>query len=130
MNTIIKSGLLFLSIFLFSNFSAQTKTFKARVEGNCGMCKERIETAAKADKNVKSAVWSVDNKVLTVSYDASKTDKKAVLKSVANVGHDNEMYRTSDKTYNDLDSCCQYDRPENGNKLAKNADKSQVCELK
>lgn len=130
MNTIIKSGIFFLSIFLFSNFSAQTKTFKAKVEGNCGMCKERIETAAKSDKNVKSAVWSMNKKVLTVSYDASKTDKKAVLKSVAEVGHDNEMFRASDKSYDDLDACCQYDRPDNSKKLAKNADKKQVCELK
>ncbi len=130
MNTIIKSGILFLSIFLFSNFSAQTKTFKAKVEGNCGMCKERIETAVKADKNVKSADWSMSKKVLTVSYDASKTDQKSILKSVAEVGHDNEMFRASDKVYDDLDTCCQYDRPDNSKKLAKNADTKQVCELK
>ena len=130
MNTIIKSGILFLSIFLFSNFSAQTKTFKAKVEGNCGMCKERIETAVKADKNVKSADWSMSKKVLTVSYDASKTDQKSILKSVAEVGHDNEMFRASDKAYDDLDACCQYDRPDNSKKLAKNADTKQVCELK
>ena len=130
MNTIIKSGILFLSIFLFSNFSAQTKTFKAKVEGNCGMCKERIETAVKADSNVKSADWSMSKKVLTVSYDASKTDKKAILKSVAEVGHDNEMFRASDKAYDDLDACCQYDRPDNSKKLAKNADTKQVCDLK
>ena len=130
MNTIIKSGILFLSIFLFSNFSAQTKSLIAKVEGNCGMCKERIETAVKADKNVKSADWSMSKKVLTVSYDASKTDKKAILKSVADVGHDNEMFRASDKAYDDLDACCQYDRPDNSKKLAKNADTKQVCELK
>ncbi|MPS74580.1 MAG: hypothetical protein E2590_15715 [Chryseobacterium sp.] len=130
MNTIIKSGFLFLSIFLFSNFSAQTKSFKARVEGNCRMCKERIETAAKSDKNVKSADWSMSKKVLTVSYDASKTDKKAVLKNVAEIGHDNEMFRASDKVYDDLDACCQYDRPDNSKKMAKNADTKQVCELK
>ncbi|WP_034963633.1 heavy-metal-associated domain-containing protein [Chryseobacterium sp. FH1] len=130
MNTIIKSGMLFLSIFLFSNFSAQTKTFKAKVEGNCGMCKDRIETVAKSDKNVKSAVWSVSKKTLTVSYDASKTDKKAILKSIAEVGHDNEMFRASSKVYDDLEVCCQYDRPDNSKKLAKNCDPKQVCELK
>ena len=130
MNSTIKSGILFLSIFLFSNFSAQTKTFKAKVEGNCGMCKERIETAVKADKNVKSADWSMSKKTLTVSYNASKTDKKNILKSVADVGHDNEMFRASDKVYDDLDSCCQYDRPDNSKKLAKNSDPKQVCELK
>ena len=131
MNTIIKSGILFLSILLFSNFSAQTKTFKAKVDGNCGMCKERIETAVKADKNAKSADWNMSKKVLTVSYDSSKTDQKSILKSVAEVGHDNEMFRASDKVYDDLDACCQYDRPDNSKKLAKNADtKQQVCELK
>ena len=130
MNTIIKSGILFLSIFLFSNFSAQTKTFKAKVEGNCGMCKDRIETVAKSDKNVKSAVWSVSKKNLTVSYDASKTDKKSILKSIAEVGHDNEMFRASNKVYDDLEVCCQYDRPDNSKKLAKNCDPKQVCELK
>ena len=130
MNTIIKSGILFLSIFLFSNFSAQTKTFKAKVEGNCGMCKDRIETVAKSDKNVKSAVWSVSKKTLTVSYDASKTDKKSILKSIAEVGHDNEMFRASNKVYDDLEVCCQYDRPDNNKKLAKNCDPKQVCELK
>ena len=130
MNSIIKSGILFLSIFLFSNFSAQTKTFKAKVEGNCGMCKDRIETVAKSDNNVKSAVWSVSKKTLTVSYDASKTDKKSILKSIAEVGHDNEMFRASSKVYDDLEVCCQYDRPDNSKKLAKNCDPKQVCELK
>lgn len=130
MNTIIKSGILFLSIFLFSTFSAQTKTFKAKVEGNCGMCKERIEETAKSNKNVKSAVWNMSKKTLTVTYDASKTDKKEVLKSIAEVGHDNEMFRASDKTYDELEACCQYDRPDNSKKLAKNADTKQVCELK
>ena len=94
------------------------------------MCKERIETAAKSDKNVKSADWSMSKKVLTVSYDASKTDKKSILKSVADVGHDNEMFRASDKVYDDLDACCQYDRPDNSKKMTKNADTKQVCELK
>ena len=130
MNSIIKSGILFLSIFLFSNFSAQTKTFKARVEGNCGMCKDRIETAVKADKNVSAANWSMSKKVLAVSYNASKTDKKTILKSVAEVGHDNEMFRASDKVYDELDSCCQYDRPDNSKKMAKNCDPQKVCELK
>ena len=72
----------------------------------------------------------MSNKTLTVSYNASKTDKKNILKSVADVGHDNEMFRASDKVYDDLDSCCQYDRPDNSKKLAKNSDPKQVCELK
>lgn len=130
MNSIIKSGILFLSTFIFSTATAQTKTFTARVEGNCKMCKQRIETAAKADKNVSTADWSISKKTLTVSYDASKTDKKTILKSVADAGHDNEMFRASDTTYNGLESCCQYDRPDNSQKMAQSCDPTQVCELK
>lgn len=130
MNPILKSGLLFLSIVFSQSFSAQTKTFKTRVEGNCGMCKERIESAAKENQNVKSANWSIDKKTLTVSYDTTKTDEKTVLKRIAEVGHDNRAYRASDKTYNDLHSCCLYDRPDNSKKMAHNCDTNQVCELK
>ena len=130
MNTIIKSGILFLSLFLFSTISAQTKTFKARVEGNCGMCKERIEKAVKSDSNVKSAVWNMDSKVLKVTFNASKTNKKEILKNVASVGHDNIMYRASDTVYDALESCCQYDRPDNSKKMSANCDPKQLCELK
>ena len=130
MKSILKSGILFLSIFLFSNFSAQTKTFKTRVEGNCGMCKERIEATVKSDKNVKTAVWSMDKKILTVSYDAKSTNKKNILKSVAEVGHDNTMFRASSKVYDELDACCQYDRPDYSKRVAANCDANQVCELK
>ena len=130
MNIIIKSGILFLSIFLFSNFSAQTRTFKAKVYGNCGMCKDRIEAAVKSDKNVISANWGIDSKILTVKFNAKKTSKKSILKSIAEAGHDNQMFRASDKTYNDLESCCQYDRPDNSKKMADKCDPKQVCELK
>ena len=34
------------------------------VQGLCGMCKERIETAAKSIKGVSSARWDVDKKEL------------------------------------------------------------------
>ena len=120
----------FMLLMLYAFSFAQAVTEQFLVKGNCGMCKDRIETAVKADKNVSSANWSMSKKVLTVSYDASKTDKKNILKSVAEVGHDNEMFRASGKVYDELEVCCQYDRPDNSKKMAKNCDPKQVCELK
>ncbi|WP_300674910.1 heavy metal-associated domain-containing protein [Soonwooa sp.] len=130
MKSIIKSGILFLSIFLFSNFSAQSKTETYRVEGNCAMCKDNIETAAKADKNVESATWDRKTKMLTVSYNTEKPNVNAVLKNVAEAGYDNQVYRAADKAYSDLHGCCQYKRPDNSAKMSHECDASKVCELK
>jgi periplasmic mercuric ion binding protein len=77
------------------------------VEGNCDMCKERIENAAYI-KGVKKVVWNKNLHQLIVVYDASKTSKEAILKSVAEAGHDNEMFRAPDDIYNRLPKCCAY----------------------
>ena len=130
MNAIIKSGLLFLSLFLFSTVNAQTKTVKTRVEGNCGMCKDRIESVAKNVAGVKAATWGVDSKILKLTFDSKKTTLKEVLKKIAEAGHDNEAYRASDKVYNNFEVCCQYDRPNHDKRLPKAANLNQVNELK
>lgn len=130
MKSIIKSGILFLSIFLFSNFSAQSKTETYRVEGNCAMCQETIETAAKTDKNVDAATWDRKTKVLTVTYKTANATSSSVLKNVADAGYDNQAYRAADKTYADLHGCCQYKRPDNSSKMSHECVVNKVCELK
>lgn len=91
--------------------NAKTETFK--VYGNCDMCKKTIEKAANK-KNVK-AVWNVDSKALTFTYDSTKTNSDEVLKRIANAGYDNDKFTAPDAAYNGLHHCCKYDR--------KNADK-------
>lgn len=102
--------LLIFSTFIF----AQQKTETAKVYGNCGMCKSRIEKAANADANVK-ATWDVKTKMLSMTYDAAKTTKKDILKRVAEVGHDNEAYLAPEKIYTQLPGCCLYERPQKKN---------------
>lgn len=87
--------------------SAKTETFK--VWGNCDLCKARIEKAIKAE-GVTNADWNTKTKLLTVTFDPSKTNKDALSKKLASVGHDTEKYRADDKAYNALDACCQYPR--------------------
>lgn len=130
MKSIIKSGIFILSIFLFSNFSAQSKTETYRVEGNCGMCKDNIETAAKADKNVETATWDKKSKVLTVTYKTANTSANTVLKSVADAGYDNQAFRAANKKYSSLEECCQYKRPDNSSKMSADCDPNKVCKLK
>jgi len=87
--------------------SVKTESFK--VWGNCDMCKTRIEKAAKAG-GASSAEWSTKTKLLTVSFDPSKTNLDALSKKMASAGHDTEKYRADDKVYNSLPACCKYER--------------------
>lgn len=89
--------------------SVPSKTETLKVLGNCGMCKSRIEKAAK-DEGVTAAEWSSKTKLLTVTYDPSKTNLESLGKKMAVVGHDTEKYKAEDKVYNGLPACCKYER--------------------
>ncbi|OWK99188.1 TonB-dependent receptor [Kaistella haifensis DSM 19056] len=109
MKTLLKSLLAFS--LLFTNFVfAQTitkSTFK--VKGECGMCKERIETTAKKS-GATYANWNSDYQQLIVEYDAGKVSPDEILKKIADVGHDNEKYSATDEVYRNLPGCCLYPR--------------------
>lgn len=85
----------------------KTETFK--VWGNCEMCKSRIEKAVRAE-GAATADWRTDTKLLTVTFDPSRTNVDAFSKKLAAAGHDTEKYRADDKTYNALADCCKYER--------------------
>ncbi len=84
-----------------------TETHK--VFGNCEMCKKTIEKAVKQNK-IASGIWNKDTKILTLTFDSTKTNADEVLKRIAHAGYDNEKYLASNDAYNNLDDCCQYER--------------------
>lgn len=106
---------LFLLLVIFSIvgvsgvFAQDVKTASFRVSGNCNMCKKRIEKAALID-GVNKCDWNVQSKVMTVSYDASKTNAGTIQQKIAAAGHDTEMEKATDESYNNLPGCCQYER--------------------
>ena len=109
-----KSMMLIVGLLLFSMtsmFAAEVKTETIKVYGNCGMCKTRIEKAAKAVKGVSKASWDSETAKLTVTFDASTTTVLKIEEAVSKDGHDTDHTRANDKTYDNLPSCCQYDRP-------------------
>lgn len=85
-------------------------TATMHVNGMCGMCKARIEKATTAVDGVASAVWDVSTKMLTVNYAATMTNKTAIEKAAAGVGHDTKSTRASDASYDNLHACCKYER--------------------
>jgi len=84
-----------------------TVTFK--VWGKCDMCKTRIEKTARAE-GATNAEWDTLTQMLTVTYDPSKTNKDALSKKLAAVGHDTEKYKAPDDVYAKLPGCCHYER--------------------
>ncbi|MDP2887975.1 MAG: efflux RND transporter periplasmic adaptor subunit [Bacteroidota bacterium] len=91
---------------LLSNRTLSKKMIK--VSGECEMCKDRIETAAKTVSGVKSAEWTAEKQMLHIEFDSSKTNSDAIQKAIAAVGHDTEKFKASDNVYKALPECCLY----------------------
>ncbi len=100
-------SLLFVTI--ASASFAQTKTENLKVAGECGMCKKKIEAAAK-EAGASYAVWSTDTKQLTVKYNSTSTNKGKIEHAIAGVGYDTPAVKATDEAYNKLHECCKYER--------------------
>ena len=83
-----------------------TATFP--VSGNCGMCKARIEKAAKSVPGVVSAVWDMKTKTMKAQFDGDAVKTADIQKAIARSGHDSGKYKADDKVYSALPECCLY----------------------
>lgn len=84
--------------------------FSIQVNGNCDLCKKRIEKAAFEIKGVKSAVWDIESHQLNLIINEDKTTLIAVEQNIAKVGHDTQNIKAEDTVYNNLHYCCKYER--------------------
>ncbi|WP_163408970.1 heavy-metal-associated domain-containing protein [Flavobacterium ajazii] len=109
--------LILIAVLTFLGFSAQAQTKKNKnlkytteVNGNCEQCKKRIEKAAFGVPGVKSATWDVDSHQLTVILNEEKCSTADLNKAVAKAGHDTKEVKATQKDYDNLHSCCKYER--------------------
>lgn len=84
------------------------RTFQFFVDGICGMCKDRIETAVTELAGVKRVSWDVASRMITVVAETVDYDVMEVHKTVAVAGHDTELKKASKNAYNRLHACCKY----------------------
>jgi len=54
--------------------------------------------------------WEVDSRMLKVTFDKSQTTADAIQKTLADVGHDTRVYKTTQEGYDNLPACCKYER--------------------
>lgn len=102
---------------LFVAFSTQAQEKKNKnakytieVNGNCDLCKKRIEKAAFSVAGVKSAIWSVETHQLALILNEEKCSALEVKKALAKAGHDTDEVKATDEDYEKLHMCCQYER--------------------
>jgi hypothetical protein len=116
MKKIIRYYSLFL-VLMMVGFAAQAKeqTAQFKVYGNCGMCKGRIEKAAKA-AGALTAKWDKESHMMLVTFEDTQTTEEKIQKGIAAVGHDTDLFEAKDKVYKGLPECCLYDRKKPGEK--------------
>jgi Cu(I)/Ag(I) efflux system membrane fusion protein len=78
------------------------------VHGACGMCQTRIETTALTLAGVAQASWNPDTQTLHLQINTAQTKLTAVSQALAAAGHDTEMHKADQATYDNLPGCCHY----------------------
>lgn len=106
---------LITAVFFSTAVFSQEKKESFKVSGECGMCKSKIEKAAKA-AGASFALWNVDKKELTVTYNSTSTNTAKIQEEIAKVGYDTPKFKATDETYNNLHECCKYDRSQSATK--------------
>ena len=106
--------ILLVGLFSLASFSQEKKDKNKKVEfsvnGNCEMCKKRIEKAAFSVKGVKSADWHINHKDMHIIFDENKCSVEEIQKAIATAGHDTGKIKATDEDYEKLHGCCQYER--------------------
>lgn len=98
-------------ILLVGNTLYGQSTIQLIIYGNCGMCKDRIETAAKEIIGVQTAYWEPTSQLLTLRVQDVIFDVLELHKTMTSLGHDTDEMRADNEVYENLHSCCKYERP-------------------
>lgn len=109
----MKFQLIIMFFLIINTATAQDKNKKETilVDGNCQMCQKRIQKAAVKVKGVKYASWDIPSNQLALVYDENKCDLKTIELAIAKAGHDTDLYKAKEASYQNLPPCCLYRDP-------------------
>jgi len=79
------------------------------VNGNCDMCKKRIEKALDVP-GIKIATYTPKTQTLFVAFNNKKIELAKIHQLIAEAGHDTQKVKADDAVYNKLHHCCSYER--------------------
>ena len=84
-----------------------TETVQFKTSAVCDMCKNRLEKSMAYEKGVQAATLDVPSKVLTVTYNPTKTNAEALRTAVQKTGYDADQTTADARAYDRLPECCK-----------------------
>lgn len=72
---------------------AQVEKVEIKTSAICGMCKNAIERDLAFEKGIKTADLDLETKVVTIEFNAKKTDTDKIRKRITKVGYNAEIGR-------------------------------------
>lgn len=109
--------IILIAVTIILGFSAQAQSKKNKnlkytteVNGNCEQCKKRIEKAAFGVPGVKMANWDINSHQLTVILNEERCSSADLNKAIAKAGHDTKEVKAEQADYDNLHTCCKYER--------------------
>ena len=101
---------LFIGLLLLVSGSALAQTSEVTfwVDGVCGMCEKRIESALINSSGVKFADWDLETLQVKVAYNSKKITEQKLHEILAGAGHDTQKVRAQDEDYAKVPGCCKY----------------------
>jgi copper chaperone CopZ len=101
---------LFIGLLLLVSGSALAQTSEVTfwVDGVCGMCEKRIESALINSSGVKFADWDNQTSQVKVAYNSKKITEQKLHEILAGAGHDTQKVRAKDEDYAKVPGCCKY----------------------
>jgi copper chaperone CopZ len=99
--------ILFLLMMPLLVLAGPKETVKIITSAICEMCKERIEKNLALTKGVAKSDLNLDDKVITVEFDAAKIDAAGIKKVISESGYDADEVKAVAKDYAKLPNCCK-----------------------
>jgi copper chaperone CopZ len=101
---------LFIGLLLLVSGSALAQTSEVTfwVDGVCGMCEKRIESALINSSGVKFADWDLETLQVKVAYNSKKITEQKLHEILSGAGHDTQKVRAKDEDYAKVPGCCKY----------------------
>ncbi|AWV98833.1 heavy-metal-associated domain-containing protein [Arcticibacterium luteifluviistationis] len=89
------------------SFASYDNVVSIKTSAICKMCKDRIERDLSLTKGVEKAELNLDDKVVTVAYNAKKTDAAKIKTAITKIGYDADEVVADQKAHDRLPDCCQ-----------------------
>jgi len=110
MKNMIKTLLMFMMILGINTektFAGETKEIKIKTTVNCKTCEANVKKRLEFEKGVQKIDVDLETKIVTVSYDAAKTNPDKIRTAISKAGYDADEVKADPKAYKKLKPCCK-----------------------